>query len=1085
MSTVCTIVTPYLRHYLVRMLISVKIPLKARMRWVGILFCFFLIRVIPAFPQSYKFRTFNSEDGLTQSYIYSISQDTHGHLWIGTGGGLSRYNGNTFETFPTGDSLTDSFITCSINDGEYMWFGQYNSRLSFFDGKKNHTVNLRHLIQSPFTHFAKSHKGEIWASTYTDGLLKLDKDSGVIEYDRFNEKTMILSFDFPDDGGILVGTNSGLLYCRLKESGEIEIVRHISEIPESKVTCIQKMRSKSGFYIATENDGIFQLTCKDSIFKVIKIIPRPDSDFTNIQYLYEDSQSDLWLCSFGKGLIKMRFSVSGELKIIDYFNKTNGFPTDDVKTIYEDLEGNIWSGNYGQGLTMITPKTFSVYTFDNPIYGNNILSFCFDEKYRWIGTENGLVKMDKLTSKVVKFYGQNNGMPKDNVTAIYSGAGEKLWIGTAANGVFVLETGNDKIHKYPVENGVLENSVTNITGKGDQVWIGTHKGLYNINLKTDVKTWYSINQGGLPHNFINCLYIDRTGKLWISTPGSTLAYIQNEKVFRLPVNSAGGNLTLGPVAEDSDSRIWVGSNGNGVFIIQADSLINLTVKEGLVSNYCYSLVSDDQKNIWIGHKSGLSRITTTDFMVKPLEHIEGVPENCQFNPNAIIKDQQGKIWFGSEKGMVVYDRSMENPRFLPPLLEISSINIDGEEKSITNKIILSPGMHKVRIGFLGISLKEPGLVTYQYKLEGYDQWSEITKNSSITYPRLTDGNYKFILKARSGDGAVSEIPLTIEIIIKVHLWKKWWFYPVTIIILFLLAFIYIKRREYRFLSEKRILEEKVRERTHEIQRQKNEIELQRDLIKEKNASITSSIKYASHIQNAVLPPVGLIDNLLPDNFVLSKPKDIVSGDFYWLTEKEDKIVITVADCTGHGVPGAFMSLLGITFLNEIVNIEGVTKSVDIVTKLRERIINCLQQGRKDVPITDGMDIALCVLDLNHKSIQFTGGINDLIYISKGKLNIIKADQSSVCAFMDNTRSFTMKEINYSKGDILYLFSDGFQDQFGGEFDKKYLVPHFRLTLHEIHKLPMQEQKYILENKLNEWMKEQIQTDDITVIGIRL
>ncbi len=1070
---------------LVTMALSLKNLKKTHIKWKGILFCFFLIPSTHAFPQGYNFRTFNTEDGLTQSYIYSISQDVHGHLWIGTGSGLSRYNGTVFETYPTGDSLTDSFITCSITDGECMWFGQYTGGLSFFDGKKNHPVNLGYVNQSPFTHFAKSPDGAIWASTYSDGFLKLDKDSGVIKHFRFNKQTVIISFDFLDDGDVLAGTNSGLMFCRFKESGEIEIIRDISEIPESKVTCIQKRRSKSGFYIATENDGIFQLTYKDSLFEVLKLVPDPDPDFTNIQYLYEDSQSNLWLCTFGKGLIKMSYTASGKLKIINYFNKTNGFPADDVKTIYEDREGNLWSGNYGHGLTLITPKTFSVYSFDNPLYGNDILSFYFDKKYRWIGTENGLVKVDQLTSKVVKFYSRDSGLPNDKITAIYSADGKELWIGTAENGVFLMETETGKIIKYPLGNGALENSISIITGKGEQVWIGTHKGLLNINSSTKTKTWYSINRGGLPHNFINSLYIDTTGKLWVSTPGSTLAYIQDGKVFKLTLSSTGGNLTLGPITEDTDSMIWVGSNGNGVFKIQSDSIVNLTVKEGLASNYCYSLICDDQKNIWIGHKAGLCRIRTTDFMVKPLEHIEGIPDNCQFNPNSIIKDRQGKIWFGSAKGMVVYDPSMENQRFLPPLLEITSINIDGEEKNITDKILLTPGSYKIRIDFLGVSLKEPGLVTYQYKLEGYDQWSEITKNTSVTYPRLTDGNYTFILKARSGDGAVSEIPVTIDIIIKVPVWKKWWFYPVTILILFLLTVIYIKRREYRFLAEKRILEEKVRERTYEIQSQKNEIELQRDMINEKNANITSSIKYASHIQNAVLPPVGLIDKLLPENFVLSKPKDIVSGDFYWLTEKEDKIIITVADCTGHGVPGAFMSLLGITFLNEIVNIERITKSVDIVTELREKVIDCLQQGRKDVPITDGMDIALCVLDQNTKSIQFTGGINDLIYISKGELNVIKADQTSVCAFMDNSRSFTMKVINYNKGDILYLFSDGYQDQFGGEFDKKYLAPHFRLTLLEIHRLPMSEQKDILESKLKEWRKEEVQTDDITVIGIRL
>ena len=218
-------------------------------------------------------------------------------------------------------------------------------------------------------------------------------------------------------------------------------------------------------------------------------------------------------------------------------------------------------------------------------------------------------------------------------------------------------------------------------------------------------------------------------------------------------------------------------------MIESDSIVNLTVKEGLLSNYCYSLICDDHKNIWVGHKGGLSRIRTTDFSVKPIQHIEGKTESYQFNPNAIIKDQQGKIWFGSDKGMVSYDPSMEYPQLQPPVLGITSIKINDDEKDITDKIILSPGNYKIRIDFLGISLKEPALVTYQYKLEGYDQWSEITKNTSITYNHLTEGDYTFILKASSGDGAVSENPLTINIIIKKPVWKKWWFYPVIVLLL--------------------------------------------------------------------------------------------------------------------------------------------------------------------------------------------------------------------------------------------------------------------------------------------------------------
>ena len=1057
--------------------------------WKGILLLFFSALTSQAFPQSYNFRNFNSEDGLTQSYVYSIIQDVQGYLWVGTDNGLFRYDGFKFENYPTSDSLADNFIANSISDGESLWFGHRNGRLSYFDGRKFITFNITQPDLSSITHFAKSPDNRIWVSTYSDGLLKLSKDTGVIEHYVFKDQTIIISFAFLDNSELLVGTYTGLLYCRLKESGEIEIIRSVSEIPESKVTCIQKMRNKSGFYIATEDDGIFQLTFLDNQIKVSKIIASTDFDFTGIQDIYEDSRSNLWLCTKGNenGLIKMSYSASGESTKIIYFNRANNFATNDVNTVYEDREGNIWSGNYGQGLTLITPKTFSVSKFDNPLFGNNIFSIWFNRQYRWIGTENGLVKMDHMTGKFVKFYGKESGLPKDTVTSIYSTDGKELWIGTESNGVFRMEAGNERILKYPIRSGTLENSINTITGKGEQVWIGTKKGLCSINTATNSINWYSINQGGLPHNFINCLFLDRTGKLWISTHSNTLAYIQDEKVFKIPVNPGSGILTLGPITEDSDSRIWVGSYGNGVFMIasESDSVANLTVKEGLLSNYCYSLVSDNNKNIWVGHKGGLSRIRTSDFSVKPIQRIEGLTENYQFNPNAIINDQQGKIWFGSDKGMVSYDPSMEYPQIKPPALGITSIRINDIEKDISDRIILSPGNYKIRIDFLGINLKDPALVNYQYKLEGYDQWSEITKSTFVTFPRLTEGNYTFILKASSGDGAVSENPLTINIIIEKPVWKKWWFYPSAVILLFIVTFVYIKRREYKFLAEKRILEEKVRERTYEIQCQKDEIELQRNLIDVKNTNIISSITYASHIQNAVLPPLELLDKLLPDNFLMNKPKDIVSGDFYWLAEKDNKIVVTVADCTGHGVPGAFMSLLGITLLNEIVNVEGITQSDAIVTKLRERVIGSLQQSRNDIPTSDGMDIALCVVDQEKKRIQYTGGMSNLVFIRDRKMEIIKADRLSVCVLYGNAGPFTMKEIEYRKGDVFYLFSDGYQDQFGGDFDKKYLSQHFYLTLLEIHELPMSHQREILETKLLNWKKDWNQTDDITVIGIRL
>jgi serine phosphatase RsbU (regulator of sigma subunit) len=289
----------------------------------------------------------------------------------------------------------------------------------------------------------------------------------------------------------------------------------------------------------------------------------------------------------------------------------------------------------------------------------------------------------------------------------------------------------------------------------------------------------------------------------------------------------------------------------------------------------------------------------------------------------------------------------------------------------------------------------------------------------------------------------------------------------------------MKRREHRLRVEKRMLEEKVQERTFEIQSQKDEIERQHNMIRTKNAEITSSIKYASHIQSALLPSTDLLNKLFPENFILMQPKDIVSGDFYWFAEKNERIVFTVADCTGHGVPGAFMSLMSITMLNEIVNIKGITDSAEVVNRLHAMINHSLKKSKMD-----GLDLALCVLDRQKKQIQFTGAMNHLVYMRDGKLNEIKADCFSVNSIRDDFSPFTCKTVDLKRGDMVYLFSDGYMDQFGGDRDKKYSARRFYDTLLEVHQLPMDSQKKALEKKLKEWKRHYEQTDDIMVMGIR-
>jgi tetratricopeptide (TPR) repeat protein len=269
-----------------------------------------------------------------------------------------------------------------------------------------------------------------------------------------------------------------------------------------------------------------------------------------------------------------------------------------------------------------------------------------------------------------------------------------------------------------------------------------------------------------------------------------------------------------------------------------------------------------------------------------------------------------------------------------------------------------------------------------------------------------------------------------------------------------------------------------------IARQKLEVE-------EKNKDITDSINYAKRIQDAILPEHEMRKKMFPDSFLLFKPKDIVSGDFYWMSEKNGKKILAVADCTGHGVPGAFMSMIGNAFLNEIVNERGITRPSEILDQLREMIISSLKQGEGENK--DGMDIVLVAFDTALKTLEFAGANNPLWIIRKDAadpslkpvLLEIKGDKQPVGFHKGESLSFTNHTVNLHASDFIYLFSDGFADQFGGPKGKKFKYKQLSELLQGHYTQSCEEQQKTLSNTLTNWKGNLEQVDDILLIGIRI
>jgi phosphoserine phosphatase RsbU/P len=295
------------------------------------------------------------------------------------------------------------------------------------------------------------------------------------------------------------------------------------------------------------------------------------------------------------------------------------------------------------------------------------------------------------------------------------------------------------------------------------------------------------------------------------------------------------------------------------------------------------------------------------------------------------------------------------------------------------------------------------------------------------------------------------------------------------------------------------LEQKVKDRTAEVVAQKEEIEAQRDTLQEQRnmlseaneslqrayTEIEDSIHYASRIQKAILPPDDYLRRVIPNAFFFYKPRDIVSGDFYWVASKNGKVIVSAVDCTGHGVPGAFMSIVGNNQLNYALNVENETQPSEILRILDEGVTATLRQTKNE-SVQDGMDLAMVTIDKKMKIVQYAGAFNPLILVRRGELIKYKADRVPIGGhIIEIKKRFTSQEFSYEEGDMIYIFSDGYADQFGGSKGGKFMTGRFIKLLHQIADQTLDEQHNMLEREISEWMGGEPQVDDILVIGIRL
>lgn len=1026
--------------------------------------------------QAYQFKNYSIDNGISQPYIYTINQDKNGYLWIGTGEGLCKFDGLRFRSFYSKDGIAENFVTSSYRDrSRNLWLGHYQGSVTFYDGKKFKSINTEGFSKSPVTAIVEDEKGYIWCGTQNDGIFRISKNFEVEVFKiEFNQEN-IFALNFTKYDQLLVGTASGLAIYELKgEKRKPNYVTTFDILPETKIQCVIKKLNSGSFWVGTEDEGLYLLTPSEKAdgFRANTIGKEIKVDISNVQDVYEDPQSNLWLATFGNGVVKLILSKNS-LQYEEYqrFSDDNGLGNKYTKSIYCDHENNIWVGTYGTGIVQLTDNCFTFYSSPSKEISNNIFSILIETDAKWLGTENGLAKITIESPKNWEFFNSRNGFINDKVTALFRPDSLHLIVGTEKSGAFMMDTRSNKFTKIDLSNDQLALSITSITGSTDILWIATKNGIFKLEGQKHITTHFT-TENGLPHNNINQVYLDHNNTLWIATHSNLISYFDKQgEIAYKKVYDGSDLLNVTSILEDEKNNIWLATFGNGVFKIGSTSILKYTTENGLRSNYCYSIVQDGSNNIWVGHRLGLSRIKPGKNTVDLFDKNDGITGDCNYN--SYYKEQIGDVWFGTTVGAVEFDPHKDKKNMVPPIINITSFKLNDKDVDFSKDIHLSHDEYRLRIDFIGISFRANTRVSYEYKLEGYDvAWSDRTFTDFAQYGKLSEGEYTFLIKAYNNDGVGSQVPLSIRIIIAPPFWKRSWFILLVVCGVLYGFYLILKIREQNHRKFQADLQKALNEKTREVILQKEEIE-------KKNKDITDSIRYAKRIQDAILPDVENLRKMFPRSFIFFQPRDIVSGDFYWFEKYGTKLILACADATGHGVPGAFMSMIGSTLLKDITARPEVTSPAHSLAALDEEIKSLLRQNDDDHEHTyDSIDIVICEIDTETLFVRLCSTKRPVFIGSSGQVTLLKKENT-------DSQQYETRDIQLQKGDILYLFTDGYPDQFGGSQGKKIKISNMKLMLDQIQSLPLAEQAVIIDRYFNRWKEGHDQVDDVLFIAIQM
>jgi ligand-binding sensor domain-containing protein/serine phosphatase RsbU (regulator of sigma subunit) len=1036
---------------------------------------------------------------LADNDIIALAQDKNDYVWMATDEGLIRFDGIEYHVYTTADSLAHNYVNCLFFDkNDRLWIGHKNGLISYRENNQFYKVEVEGASQL-ISDISQDSERNIWAIDQKRGLIRISPD-GIITtfFDRkiFGRKSYT-ALHVLSPTQMLVGTaKRGLFVFDFDESFKNVEISKVQDIPNVWVNTILKSKIDNKYWIGTRGKGFYSFyeTADNNGVSHITdnhLCQKFNIEEENVTDIHEEAEGHLLVSTVGSGVIRLIFEpAQGIFNDSFKYSNNNGLSNNDVQDILCDREGNYWFGTKGGGVSLLVNQYFVFYNLDEIGFHYKARSILKDGEQLWIGLDRGLILTDPLCFDVRYFDENYGGIPNDEIVDIYKSNDGTIWIASANNGLFYKSKDAQSFKKKTYFNDQLALKINGISGYENYLLLATQRGLVIINRKTNHIKNYEIKDG-LSHNNINFVFVDSKHNIWVGPKDGGLCKV-NPKLNRIERHPVKDHVAVDEtgMSEDKDERLWISTKGEGVICYNNDCVQEqITTNEGLKKDFCYGIFKDIKDRLWVCHDGGLSRIEINNVKQDVESKVKTYGHNEELGDEffQVRNDDVGGVWFVSNKGVVNYLPENDRLNNVAPILNITGLFINDENIELTNKLNLKypygKGSYSFRVDFRAISFKNPEGVTYQVKIdkEGEEEdskWADLETVNHKEIDYLYFGSYKIKIRAFNSDGKETSLLKTINIHIAKPFWWTWWFGLLAICFVIV---VFWGLHEYRQRALKRLnqkLQKEVASQTVELREQKAEIE-------RKNRDITDSINYAKKIQSSILPSTDELMEVFPESFVYFLPRDIVSGDFYWFNRSKDYFIACCADCTGHGVPGAFMSMIGTTILNDIFRIPEINSPALMLERLDEEVKKLLQKTEGNESM-DGMDISIVEVHIPTKRIRLASAKRPVYLIINDEMTVYKGSRRSIGdSYEEQLSPYINVEYSCNKGDQIYMFSDGYPDQFGGPLGKKFMKVGVQNMISEIYdKSGIQQYKHVKKN-FEDWHGDLEQIDDVLFMGIKL